>query len=923
MSNLLSDAVDLRDVPKNQWSEFIGPGYRSCCFTIDHNKDGVGVLFGFDRNGTRTTFLIPHQLHTKYVAGHPTQEKDLYGRFVSTSYFRNQGQRKKWIETSSTQILECLPPENEILHELFDTVVLDQDFNTQPLRVFYLDIETEISDKFMKPSEAGNRINMITIYDSGTEKFYTWSLEKVEVDFQEEPLSSIPKEKFQVFSFQNKEKQLLEHFLDWWESNYPDVVCGYNSQAYDIPYIVRRIENVLTKTSASRLSPIGKYRIQTVNHSNERANKEAEIEVKIQGIFSADELVLYRDKFGIRPSLDGGYSLDNVGEAEGLGKKIKYDGTLKDLYLTNFQKFYEYNVRDVDLLKRIEDKCKLIPLARNIAGGGLCNYNDIYSSISYLIGSLIAYAKTEMGVVFQSYVSKRQDPTSFEGAYVFPPIPGLYKGGIATIDFNSLYPSSIRAMNVSPETYIGKVIGVGIPNQSDPIDLENTDCQEFIITDPNGNTKTLTKSQLLKLCNTRCIFTQNNTLFLKHSEKQGIVSSWCKYFYGIRKSLKSKMKEKEHQIYTHSVPEQEIPKIKTEIQNLDSQQYAKKIQLNSIYGCLGTVHSPIGNVDLAQTITRTGKFCNTKTADFIKSYFQTKFKTQPNEIITISGDTDSQFININPIIRFFQTKFNLPSEIKTWDQEHKLKLWKFTEKFVETIVNPYVQDLVRKTCFTNNPDPLRYSLEYIADSGIYEQKKRYAVHKVISEGPELVDKFKFTGIELKRSNIPVQVKKILSEIYINTLTNNWTNQEFKNYIKSSYSEFSALSPSEIAFWYGWNSDEIKTDGFLKSGTGMTAQSKAAHFYNQIIEKLKLGKKYEYLKLGSKMRLIYVKPKSKFNINTIAFLDQWPKEFNEYFLIDYETMFEKQVLEKLKSFRAATGFEDVQVNNNMVQDIFDF
>lgn len=639
------NSVDLRDVPEEKWNSCIGAGYRACCYTTDHDKKGVGILFGFDTNGNRQTFLLPHRSWVKYVVKYPTNEKDLYGRFVATREFDNTSQRRKWLENSTgITVLEAMKPENEVLHKLFDKDVLDSGFNHQKLRVFHLDIETEISDQFMSPSDALNRINMITIHDSETDKYYTWSLEKVSTIFEDEPLKDMPKEKFEVFCFGNNEIKMLEHFIEWWTDNFPDAVNSWNGQAYDYPYIVRRIENVLNKKEAARLSPVGKYRIKQVNHDNERANTEAEIEVDIDGIFLADELVLYRDKFGVKPSLDGGYGLDNVGEVEGLGHKIHYEGTLKDLYEKNFQKFYEYNVRDVDLLKRIEDKCKLIPLARSIAGSGMCNYDSIYSSISYLIGSLVSFAKSNMRVVFQSYNAKKRESQSFEGAFVFDPVPGLYKGGIATIDFNSLYPSSIRAMNISPETYVGKVSGIGAPNPDDPIDLKTTTCEKFILKPANETEKAkeISKEQLLELCRTKCIFTRNNTLFLKHSIKQGIVSAWCKHNYAFRKSTKKEMQKKEMQIYKGEVSDpNEVARMKIEIQNLDNIQLATKIKLNSIYGCLGTAHSPIGNIDLAQTVTRTGKFCNMSTAEFVKEWMKRKFQVKDGYISTVSGDTDS------------------------------------------------------------------------------------------------------------------------------------------------------------------------------------------------------------------------------------------------------------------------------------------
>lgn len=654
---VFNNAIYLEDIPRDHWKKYIGNGYRSVAYLTDHNRNGQIVLFGFDPVGNRKNFIIPWKSHISYRVKYETDKKDIYDNYVETRYYNSSFERKKRLEDigNSLFIVECLRPEQEFLQEAFYDVCLDQDFNKQTMRIHFIDIETEISDEFEKPTTARNRINMVTVYDTQTEKYYTWSLSHAKIDFKEEPLCNYPKEKFVFFEFNDNEPKMLEHFLDWIEANYADTVVGWNIKAYDIPYIVRRIENVLGKNAASRLSPIGKYRIKEINHNNARADVGAEIEVDIAGLFIADDLVLYRDKFHIAGGpLDGGHGLSNVGEHEGLGKKIQYEGTLKDLYIKDYQKFYEYNVRDVDLVVKIEDKCKLVNLARMVAGAGLCNYDTIYSSISYLIGSVTQFARSMMGRVFQSYLNSKKDPETYEGAYVFPPIPGVYRGGIACVDFNSLYPSSIRAMNLSPETYVGKVSNITdfdklggqwrqVFNSEPPIDLNDESITELWFF-PNGDARRkrkIKKTDLMELLKTKLIFTRNNTLFLKHSVKQGVVSGWCKHFYNLRKTTKKKMQALEYALYKNEIPEDKIEETKTEVQNLDARQMAYKLAINSIYGILGTNHSPLYIVELAQTITRLGKFCNLSANKFIGNVFRQRYNVDESYITSVSGDTDS------------------------------------------------------------------------------------------------------------------------------------------------------------------------------------------------------------------------------------------------------------------------------------------
>lgn len=242
--SMLSDAIYMDDVPKSQWKDYgIGKGYRSVCYMTDNEKHGKIVLFGFDVNGDRQTYVFPWKSYVKYNVKYKSDEQDIYGHNVVTKWFNSKWERDNYVKNATGfKVVECLKPEQEFLHFMFDEDVLDPDFNKQKLRIQSIDIETEISDQFMPPSRAENRINMITIYDNFTDKFYTWSLSHADITFKEDPLKDYPKDKFVFFEFHDDEYDMLENFISWIEDNYPDVSYGWNIKAYDWPYIVRRIE---------------------------------------------------------------------------------------------------------------------------------------------------------------------------------------------------------------------------------------------------------------------------------------------------------------------------------------------------------------------------------------------------------------------------------------------------------------------------------------------------------------------------------------------------------------------------------------------------------------------------------------------------------------------------------------------------------
>ena len=938
--SIFNKAIYLEDVPFDQWRKYIGNGYRSCVYMQDANKNGQIVFFGFDKNNQPATFICPHKSHVCYNVKYQTQQKDVYGNNVETKWFKNKYDRDQYVKKAEgLHIVECYSPEQEFLHKMFDKDSFDETFNKQKLRIHYLDIETEMSATFEKPATARNRINMLTIYDSKTEKFYTWSLEHAEIDFKEDPLKDYPKDKFVFFEFHNDETALLEHFLNWIEDNRSDVVYGWNIKNYDVVYVVRRIENVLGTQAAKRLSPVGRYYIKDVNHDNERADVGAEIEVTIAGLFIADGLVLYRDKFMISHP-DGGFTLDNIGEVEGCGNKIHYDGTLKDLYLNNYQKFYEYNVRDVDLCKRIDDKCKLIQQARTITSCGVSDYNSIYGSIRYLINSVTAFANVQLGKVFNSYIAKKKDFPPFEGAFVFPTIPGIYRGGIGTIDFASLYPSILRSMNISPETYVGKVLVYrkDKTNICLPIDVDHEpmfnihddsiakadDIVGYSLLLPNGQQKKIELEQIRALVKTKCIYTANNTLFLKHEVKTGIIPLWCKFYYTNRKSTKKKQMSIFHQLHNDEIvskmSKDDIFKAKTNMENYESLQLAYKSMINSIYGCMGNGFSSIANPHLAQSVTRTGKFCNTSTQAYVRTLFERLFKIDKNYIPVCGMDTDSIFINLKCVSDEMRRRYNLGPNVREWPKKHRKALWNYVSMLTEKEINPYVRNLVHNYCGTSKQDILTYELEYMSSDAIYESKKHYFAHLIFKEG-DFVDENKVTGIELKKTIHAKEMKDIMAKIYDGVVNKFWSEEQYKQFIYDQYDNFTKYNVDEIAFWKGYNVERQST-GFLQMGVGTTGTAKAVTYYNQLINALGISKKYETIEVGNRVRLIYLQPDNIYGIDVIAYKPgQWPKEFSNLFKIDYIKMFNKIIIEPLKRFREATHFETVDPSKQVVQDIF--
>ena len=909
----------------------------------DENPIGTVYLLGYSKkDGSRTCFEIsdyPLILWERTdIAEDENSWHDSYGKPIVKKTFDSEVSRRKYVKALKglenyveRQVVCCDRPTDQFMKEVFLPEAISAEANQGKLRTFYIDIETEISGAFMPPHISANRINMITVLDSETNTFYTWSLQKVKV------LEDTTGEGFKYVAyddFQDSEPVMLRHFVDFWERNYPDVVCGWNSYGFDIPYIICRCEKVIGKAATKRFSPFNEYIIrheltEERDPETDRRIESPEIEnVVLPGISQLDEMKLYKNKFHVKEALDGGYGLGNVGKAEGLGGKVAYETTLLDLYLHDWQKFYEYNVRDVDLLYAIEKKCKLIPLARTICGFGFCNYEDIYQSTSYLVNTLALYTlKNRDHVIFNTYANKFCEKRPYEGAFVFPPVMGRYSGGIACVDFNSLYPSCIRAMNLSPETYVGRLVWPDGEAQWDTwqkaggVEGLNPDYSYEFIMDRNdvpapGKSVQLNKEQIKKLLADRCLICGPNlTFFLKHEIKRGVIADWAGDFFAWRKKVKKQAGEAARKSHKEKDKAKKFD-LETQAEVLGNLQQAIKIMLNSVYGLLGASSCVLYNPSIVQSVTRLGRFCNINGSRIYRRWLQEHYNISEDYVPQASGDTDSLFLNLQAVTEDLAKQWGISKDLNKWSDDQKLKLWENISKFVDESLIPNVQALVKDLCKTNNSEVLRYGLEYIGSGGIYESKKHYGVHKIVDEGPELVDKFKFTGISIKKAEVPPEIKEFLRNVYCTAIVNpDFDDNAMSEELTRIYGEVKKMSANELGRWQGYGTERKMGEGFLNAEKGMTGTSKAVGFYNQIIKDMGLGKKYGSIEVGDKVQLVYIRPENKYGINVMAFKPKsWPEEFNEVFEIDRPKMFEKIIMSPLENFFEALRFNSSKEYN---------
>jgi DNA polymerase elongation subunit (family B) len=309
-------------------------------------------------------------------------------------------------------------------------------FDISKIKVTTIDIEVASENGFPDVESSAEEVLLITIQDYNTKQIRTWGLGKF----------NNQQSNVNYRSFSN-EYDLLNDFINWWmiEENTPEVITGWNSELYDIPYLVRRIDRVLGEKLMKRMSPWG-----LVTERETFISGRKHISYDIGGVSQLDYLNLYK-KFTYKAQES--YRLDHIANVELGQQKLDHSefDTFKDFYTKGWQKFVEYNIIDVELVDRLEDKMKLIELALTMAYDAKANYADVFSQVRMWDTIIYNYLKKK-NIVIPPNVRSDKD-SKYAGAYVKEPIPGVYDW-IVSFDLTSLYPSLIMQYNISPETLL-------------------------------------------------------------------------------------------------------------------------------------------------------------------------------------------------------------------------------------------------------------------------------------------------------------------------------------------------------------------------------------------------------------------------------------------------------------------------------------
>jgi len=728
-------------------------------------------------------------------------------------------------------------------------------------REVYFDIECEVTDGFPDPQRAENKITAIALYDKTMDSYHCFVLGDV-------PNTDV------VESFQSEEELLQRFYQKYLEIN-PTILSGWNIDGFDIPYLYNRTVRVLGQQFANSLSPIG-----------EVFYSEHKKKYKIAGVSCLDYLPLYKLFTYTQQS---SYRLDYIGQLEvGLGK-IEFDGTLQDLYETDIKKYIEYNLNDVIIVKKLDDKLKLIELARGISHVGRTPYEDVYFSSRYLEGAILVYLKN-VGVVAPNKAldarekMNRDGNQKFTGAYVKDPNPGRYEW-VYDLDLTSMYPSVIMSLNISPEMKIGKVNG--------------WDGKEFIKGVPktyslekNGKEQGHMNNEELKQMFDKNKVSISSNGILYRNDKKGLIPSILSKWFDERVEYKRLMKK-----YSDEGDKEKSGYFKR-------RQHVQKIVLNSLYGVLGLPVFRFYDIDNAEATTVTGQELIKFTEKIANSYYNNKLGDK--EDYCIYTDTDSVFYSAIPLV-----KKDFPNADLT---DNKF----MTEKILETaeVVQDYINksyDLFAKKFL--NIDEHRFDIkqECVAKSAFWVTKKRYG-QWIINDGGIVCDRLDVKGLDIVRSSFPPAMRKLMTGVLQDILGNVDKDSidedilKFKKEMKTSDIQEIAL-PTGVRKLTKFKDKTPRGAVFTNMRKGTPVHVKAAWIYNDLLKYWGLNN-FEKIKSSEKIKWVYLKPNTM-NVKQIGFKGyDDPSEIMDFIKenIDYDKLFERALEKKIRMFYEALKWD---------------
>lgn len=794
-----------------------------------------------------TLFLVPNaqQKTSKY--------RTLDGRYAFPKQFDGAREAREFIKQyEGASGLEVHGYERYVYQHIAQKWQGEIDYDMSKMKIWTIDIEVACENGFPDVQASAEEMLCITMKNFNTKETITWGTREF-----------VPPEGIEYRVFWT-EQEMLQDFHAWWNQNTPDIITGWNNNLYDIPYICRRIERVLGEKWKKSLSPWNRVidrEIKMMGRTN--------IAYEITGVAILDYLDLYK-KFTY--TNQESYRLDHIAMVELGDKKLDHSEfeNFKDFYTSDWQRFVEYNIHDVNLVDMLEDKMKLIELAVTMAYDAKVNLEDVYSQVRMWDTLIYNDLKGRNIVVPPRLTTKKDD--KYAGAYVKEPIPGSYDW-VVSFDLNSLYPHLIMQYNISPETLL---------DERHPTVTVDKILNQEIVFDGDG-----------------CVCA-NGAQYRK--DILGFLPEMMQRIYDERTIYKKRMLAAKQNLEDATTPAETLA-LQKDVSKFNNIQMARKIQLNSAYGAIGNQYFRYYSLANAEAITLSGQVSIRWIQNRMNTYLNKILRTTDVDYV-IAADTDSIYLNLGPFVHevFKGREASDESIVGFLDKVCKVEFEKYIGDSYEalaTYVNAYDQKMIMKR-------------ENIANRGIWTAKKRYILNVFDSEGVRYkTPKLKINGIEAVKSSTPAPCRTAIKDAL--KVIMNGTENQLQEFISDFRERFEAMPVEEIAFPRGCNNVAKNSSPATIYGKGCPMHVRGALLYNFYIKKRKLAHKYPIIQEGEKIKYVMLRTPNQINENVISFFQTLPTEFGLDKSIDYDLQFKKSFLDPLTVILDTIGWKPEKVN----------
>jgi len=828
-------------------------------YTVAHVRGNKIYLRGYD-SGRKVQEIIEYKPYLFIKSKKDSPFKTLNGESVSRIDFDSIRDVKNFTSKyDNIENFEYFDYTFFLYQYLYDTYPGEIKYDPGVVSVVTIDIEVASDAGFPDIQLANKPITAITYRKNNESVVFGCSYYK-------------PKSNDVTYVLCKDEKDLLQKFITLWSHKdwIPDIVTGWNVEFFDIPYIVNRINVVLGQNEAKRLSP---WKILEERMIDIRGTP-SQTYVPL-GVVVLDYLHLYK-KFSF--SNHESYRLDHIANVELGEKKIDYSeyDSLLDLYKNDFEKFIDYNIHDVTLVHRLEEKLGLIQQVMALAYDAKVNYVDTLTTVRPWDVIIRNYLMDKKIVIPQ--FTPYTDPFEFVGGYVKPPQVGMHKW-VVSFDLNSLYPHLIMQYNISPETFIRR--------HEDFYSIDELLNADFKIHKAGLDGKS------------EVAFAANGCTYRR--DKQGFLPEIMEKMYNDRVLYKQKMIEAKKKY--EETKDKELQK---DIARYHNMQLAKKIQLNSAYGALGNRYFRWFSVNNAEAITMSGQLSIRWIEKKINKFMNKMLKSKSDYVL--ASDTDSIYVNMGPVVNAIGKDLDDLEIVKIIDEFCEKKIQPFIDKSYQELadmMNAYQQKMQMKR-------------ENISNKGIWKAKKMYILNVWNSEGVQYSEpKLKMMGIEAVRSSTPQSVRDNIKKAL--DIIMNKDEETLQQFIYQFREKFNTLKFEEIAFPRGVKGLPKYKDSANIYKKGTPIHVKGALLYNKLILEKGIQSRYQPISDGDKIKFSYLKMPNPLKDTVISVPGALPAQFGLDNYIDYDLQFEKSFLAPIKSILDVIDWRHEQTST--LEDFF--